>query len=111
MPNDFQPILGNEFQFRIKPMPAFDFDGIIYCKVLELVPFKKLSYSWKGGPEPGRITLDSVVEWTLIPTSTGTDLVLEHRGFTDENLSMYSIMEPGWHKNMLEIAELLNVVK
>ena len=68
MKNDFQPIVGLDFQFRTNPIPSLDFDGIFYCKVLEIVPFKKLSYSWKGGPGNGEITLDSVVVWKLEPT-------------------------------------------
>src|SRR5215510_7634038 len=65
MENDFQPIIGFDFQFRTRPMPNLDFDGIVYCKVVEIVPYKKLSYSWKGGPGNGRITLESLVAWTL----------------------------------------------
>jgi uncharacterized protein YndB with AHSA1/START domain len=61
MPNDFLPIVGHDFQFRIPPIPSMDFDGVIYCKVLEMVPPKKLTYSWKSGPGSGKITLDSIV--------------------------------------------------
>src|SRR5947208_3658911 len=78
MPNDFEPILGYDFQFKIPPMPKLDFDGIIYCKVLEIVPFKKLSYSWKSGPGQGKITIDSIVVWTLTPKENGTELKLVH---------------------------------
>ena len=62
MPNDFLPVLGHEFQFTTKPMPDLDLDGIFYCKVLEIIPFKKLSYSWKFGPGNG-VLHDSVVNW------------------------------------------------
>jgi len=108
MPNDFQPIAGYEFNFKVNPMPAYDFDGIVYCKVLEIEPFKKLTYSWKGGPEKGKINLDTIVEWTLTPKDGGTELLLEHRGFKDVNLSIFSIMDAGWLKNMKEVATLLN---
>jgi len=109
MPNDFKPIIGHDFQFRIKPMPAFNFDGILYCKVLELVPNKKLVYSWKGGPNPGKITLDTTVEWTLVPKDDGTELLLEHSGFaTDEAmLPIFSVMEAGWRQNIQKIDELI----
>src|SRR5882672_5960551 len=106
MDNDFLPIVGYDFQFRTKPMPSFDFDGIVYCKVLEILPFKKLSYSWKGGPGNGRITLDSVVEWKLQLKDNGTALFLEHSGFM-ENINIYSIMNEGWLKNMHKISELI----
>ncbi|MEP7277437.1 MAG: hypothetical protein ABI813_02235 [Bacteroidota bacterium] len=45
MKNDFQPIISCHFQFRTNRIPALDFDGIFYCRVVEIVPFKKLSYS------------------------------------------------------------------
>jgi uncharacterized protein YndB with AHSA1/START domain len=109
MKNDFQPIVGFDFQFRTGPIPSLDFDGICYCKVLEIVPFKKLSYSWKCGPGEGKITLDSVVEWKLQPTEKGTELFLEHSGFTkEENLSFYNGFMHGWPEKLQKIDKLLN---
>jgi len=110
MENDFQPIEGHEFQFRTKPMPQFDFDGIVYCKVLEILPFKKLSYSWKGGPGNGEISMDSVVYWTLTEMDNGTELTLEHRGLID-NVSIYTMMTEGWLKNIQKIDELISLAK
>ena len=95
MPNTLQPILGHQFQFQARPMPKFGFDGVIHCEVLEIIPFKKLVYSWKGG------FLDSVVVWTLESSddSKGTLLTLEHKGFKGiRNLLPYFIMNQGWLK-------------
>ncbi len=112
MPSNFLPILGHEFQFRIKPVPALDFDGIVYCKVLEIVPYKRLSYSWKTGPGNGKIELDSTVVWKLIPKENGTELLLEHTGFKEaEHFKMYTAVNEGWYKNIEKIAVLLNTVK
>lgn len=109
MENDFQPIIGFDFQFRTKPLPQFDFDGIAYCKVLEITPYKKLSYSWKGGPGEGKITLDSIVVWKLSPKDNGTELILDHSGFREmENFTIFSAMNDGWLKNMHKIAGLIN---
>jgi len=109
MKNDFQPIVGLDFQFRSKPIPSLDFDGIFYCKVLEIVPFKKLSYSWKSGPGNGEITLDSVVVWKLQPTDKGTEIFLEHSGFAKkENLNFYNGLNQGWLEKFDKIANLLN---
>ena len=109
MKNDFQPIIGYDFQFRTKPLVNFNFDGIVYCKVLEIIPFEKLSYSWKGGPGNGIITLDSIVVWTLFPKDDGTEIFLEHSGFKEiEDFSMYTIMNEGWLKNIQKIAERIN---
>jgi uncharacterized protein YndB with AHSA1/START domain len=109
MKNDFQPIIGFDFQFKTNPYPPLNFDGIVYCKVLEIVPFKKLSYSWKSGPGDGKITLDSVVTWKLEQTDGGTELHLEHSGFNKkDNLTIYSALTDGWLKNLNKIANLLN---
>src|SRR5579863_7455553 len=83
MPNDFQPIVGHDFTFRTKPIPLFEFDGIVYCKVLEIIPYKTLSYSWKGGPGNGKINLDSIVVWKLSPKDGGTEVLLEHSGLME----------------------------
>jgi uncharacterized protein YndB with AHSA1/START domain len=109
MKNDFQPTIGHEFQFRINPIPSLDFDGIIYCKVLEIVPFKRLSYSWKLGPGDGTINIDSIVRWELQPKDNGTELLLDHGDFAVmENLGIFNSMYDGWLKNMYKIADRLN---
>jgi uncharacterized protein YndB with AHSA1/START domain len=109
MKNDFKPIMGIDFQFRTKPIPSLDFDGIFYCKVLEIVPFEKLSYSMKSGPGEGKITLDSVVVWKLHRKDSGAELFLEHSGFSKiENFNMYTAMNDGWLKNIHKIADRIN---
>lgn len=112
MKNDFLPIAGVRFQFRTNPIPSLDFDGIFYCKVIEIVPFKKLSYTWKSGSREDRVTLDSVVMWKLQPKDEGTELFLEHSGFSEkENLSMYYALTDDWLKNIHKIAESLNAAQ
>ena len=109
MKNDFKPIVGHEFQLRTGPIPSLDFDGIFYCKVLEIVPFKKLSYSWRSGPGGGEITLDSVVVWKLAPNDKGTELSLEHSGFAkEENLNFFNGLNHGWVEKFQNIDKLLN---
>ena len=112
MKNDFQPIVGLDFQFRTGPIPSLDFDGIFYCKVLEIVPFKKLSYSWKSGPGEGKITLDSIVIWKLEPKDKGTEVFLEHSGFSKkENLDFYNGLLHGWVEKLQNIDKLLNTAQ
>jgi len=109
MKSDFQPVMGHEFQFRVNPIPSLDFDGIVYCKVLEIVPFKKLSYSWKLGPGDGITNVDSVVRWELQPTDKGTELLLDHGNFTIlKNASIFDAMNKGWLDNMHKILNRLN---
>src|SRR5687767_11518913 len=112
MKNTFQPIIGFDFQFQTKPITSLDFDGIFYCKVLEIVPFKKLSYSWKSGPGDGKITLDSVVVWKLEPKENGTELFLDHSGFAKkENLDFYKELSHGWLEKFENITKLLNAAQ
>lgn len=108
MPNDFEPVLGHEFQFRTKPIPSLDLDGIMLCKVLEMVPFQKLTYSWKAGPGNGVFKLDTVVEWTLEKHENGTRLSLKHSGFKEVNLAIFTGMTDGWQKNIQKMINHLN---
>lgn len=99
MPNDFKPIVGHKFQFGAKPELKFGFDGRIYCQVLEIIPYKKLVYSWKGGLSKENPSLNSLVIWTLAPSRDGTILTLEHKGFQGvKNYLAYLIMNKGWAK-------------
>ncbi len=109
MKNDFIPVEGHEFTFRSKPVPSLDFDGIVYCKVLEIVPFERLSYSWKIGPGDGTTNVDSVVRWQLQPKDNGTELILNHSDFAIlKNTGIFDAMKVGWLQNMHKIAEHLN---
>jgi uncharacterized protein YndB with AHSA1/START domain len=109
MKTNFQPIVGADFQFRTGPIPKLDFDGIFYCRVLEFVPFKRLSYSWNSGTGEGKITLDSIVVWRLQPTDKGTEVFLEHSGFEkEENLDMFNGLNHGWIEKFQNIEKLFN---
>ncbi|MBF4515571.1 SRPBCC domain-containing protein [Flavobacterium sp. ANB] len=109
MKNNFQPVVGTDFQFRTNPVADLNFDGIFYCTVLEVEPFKKLSYSWKSGPGDGKITLDSVVVWKLEATTEGTKVYLEHSGFDkEENLGIYDALNNGWPGKFVKIENLIN---
>ena len=111
MPNNFKPELGCEFEFRAKPIPSLKLDGIMYCKVIEIIPFKKLIYSWKAGPEKGVTTLDTMVEWTLETKDNGTELHLVQTGYTEENLSIFNAMQGGWAQNLQKVVTLLSTAK
>jgi len=111
MPNNFQPELGYDFEFRAKPIPSLNLDGIFHCKVIEMIPFKKLVYSWTGGPQKGITTLDTVVEWTLEAKDNGTELHLVQTGFNEKNISIFSAMQGGWAQNLQKVAALLSTAK
>lgn len=110
MPNDFKPVVGHKFQFGAKPKFKLGFDGRIYCEVLEVLPYKKLVYSWKGGLSKENPLLNSTVIWTLTPTSNGTILTLEHKGFKGmKNYLAYFIMNKGWAKIGNRLFKQLNL--
>lgn len=94
MPNDLLPIIGHKFTCKTKPGPGFD--GIVYCEVLEVIPNKKLVYSWTGGP-----IKNFRVSWTLTAMNGKTHLLFEHTGF--EGLAPVAIsflLGRGWKKNI-----------
>jgi uncharacterized protein YndB with AHSA1/START domain len=111
MPNNFEPVVGHDFEFRTKPIPSLNLDGLMYCKVIEIIPFKKLTYSWKGGPEQGITTLDTIVEWTLEAKDNGTELHLVQTGFNEDNISIFSAMQGGWAQNLQKVVTLLSTSK
>jgi uncharacterized protein YndB with AHSA1/START domain len=110
MPNNFKPVSGHEFQFRTNAMPAINLDGIMHCKVIEIVPFQKLTYSWKAGPGNGIFILDTVVEWKLEPLGKGTKLFLKHSGFKETNFEIFTGMTDGWPKKIQKMLTYLNAV-
>ena len=77
MPNNIKPIAGYEFQFTTKPIPILDLDGIFRCTIIEIIPFQKLIYTWKGGSGNGLFTLDTIVEWTVEKNGSGTRLLFK----------------------------------
>jgi uncharacterized protein YndB with AHSA1/START domain len=108
MKNDFEPVVGHEFQFRTGGRPNINFDGIFYCKVLEIIPFKKLSYTWNCGPGEGEIDLESVVVWQLEAKDNGTWVHLNHSGFEQPaNFDMYKGLNHGWLEKFQNIDKLL----
>jgi uncharacterized protein YndB with AHSA1/START domain len=111
MPNDFVLKMGREFKFTTNPIPSLGLDGNFYCKILEIVPLKKLVYSWKAGPNKQEITLDTIVQWTLEQKENRTELSLLHSGFKKENDSILTAMFDGWDKNIQKMLNHLNLAQ
>ncbi len=68
MKNDFQPVIGHRFDLSANW-------GVVACRVTEVEPNQKLAYTWEA------LGLESVVTWTLTPSSNGTLLRMEQIGF------------------------------
>jgi uncharacterized protein YndB with AHSA1/START domain len=103
MPNDIQPVVGHRFNFRAQPVPGWD--GTVYCEILEVVPEKRLVYSWRGGSRKldgyGH-EVDTVVTWELTLTANGgTRLRLEHSGFDPDSFA-FKMMGQGWRGKIAE---------
>ena len=99
-PSDFEPVRGHCFTYRTTP--AGEWDGIIRCEVLDVVPYERFAYSWKGGHESNAgygSPLDTTVTFTLEKTHSGTRLRLVHAGFVlPRNQTAYLNMSGGWSK-------------
>ena len=90
MDNDFQAVPQHSFTFRAPPMPGWN--GVIDCEVLVVEPNKTLSYSWNS------MGLESVVVWTLVPTSGGTLVRMEQSGFRPDQEANYQGANYGWQE-------------
>lgn len=99
MPNDMVPVVGHRFTFRSEPTAWWD--GIVRCEVLEVEAPRRLSYTWVSGPESS--PLDTVVTWTLTPTTAGgTRLLLNHAGFLPSNRFAFEGAGKGWRQRVGE---------
>ncbi len=85
MKSDFKPVVDHRFNFRA------DW-GSVGCQVMAVEPNKTLSYTWAA------MGLDSVVTWTLTPTSSGTHLRMEQSGFRPDQEQTYHGARIGWQK-------------
>jgi uncharacterized protein YndB with AHSA1/START domain len=91
-------------EFKAEPGFEFSFTGgpkdgrqyVHLCQVKEVIPGKKLSYSWRYEGEPG----DSLVTFELFPEGNNTRLKLTHSGletFDRSNPDMDAKnFEAGW---------------
>lgn len=99
MPNNFEPVKGCKFQFRVDPVRGI-YSGIQDCEVLEVDPPKRLVFTWvvvpikPEAPRPKPMTL----EWTLAPKDGGTLLTLQQSGL--EHLGWWNrfSMKMGWNR-------------
>jgi uncharacterized protein YndB with AHSA1/START domain len=94
MKNDFKPVVGHSFNLR------GDW-GAVDCQVRAVEPNKTLSYTW------GALGLESVVTWTLTPTSTGTRLRMEQLGFRPDQQQAYQGAKYGWQQFLAKLEQVL----
>jgi len=94
---DFKAEIGHHFKFTTTPQGSFD--GIIHCCVKELIPNKRLVYSWGNGK------LDTLVSFQLHEQEGKTVLNFEHSGFESlmERLVVRNMLARGWRKKLLSV--------
>jgi uncharacterized protein YndB with AHSA1/START domain len=94
MKNDFKPVVDHNFNLR------GDW-GAVDCQVLMIQPLRTLSYSWAAHG------LESVVTWTLTPTSKGTNLRMEQSGFRPDQENFYQGAKVGWGNFFAKLEQVL----
>ena len=94
MKNDFKPVVGHSFNLRA------DW-GVVDCQVMAIEPNKTLSYTWAA------LGLESVVTWTLTPTSRGTHLRMEQLGFRPDQKQAFQGAKFGWPKFFANLEQVL----
>ena len=99
MKSDFKPVAGHRFTLSKQPMP--DVNVVIDCKVLEVEPERTLSYTWAA------YGTETVVTFTLTPTTTGTVLRVEQAGFPAENKAAWKGANASWPHFLAALDDLL----
>jgi uncharacterized protein YndB with AHSA1/START domain len=99
MKNDFMPIVGHRFNLHSTPRP--DVNIVLDCQVLVVDPGKTLSYTWVG------LGLETVITWTLTPTSAGTYLRMEQSGFRSDQRQAYGGARSGWPRMLEKLEQVL----
>jgi uncharacterized protein YndB with AHSA1/START domain len=94
MKSDFKPAVDHRFSFRA------DW-GSVDCQVMSIEDGKTLSYTWVA------MGLDSVVTWTLTPSSTGTLLRMEQSGFRTDQKQAFHGARFGWQKFLASLEQAL----
>lgn len=90
---------GAAFTFRTQPYPGWD--GTVNCRFVEIEPQRKLSYTWTVP------FLDTVVTFTLTPTTSGTRLSLLHSGFRPDQRRESGGARYGWKSMGAKLVDLL----
>ena len=76
--------------FMFKTQPVGGWDGVVNCRFLEIEPHTRLSYTWSAGD------MDWVVNFTLTPTPSGTQLMLVQSGFSPGQKKNLAGARYGW---------------
>lgn len=101
MKTTLEPKVGAQFEFRAEPSEHWD--GVVRGEVLEVEPFKRLSYRWDSGKD-----LRTIVTWTLEAIAAGTRVRMEQHGFTAADERNFRGAQFGWPKLFDALSEALD---
>ena len=104
MQNDFQPIIGHRFNFRATPIHGWN--GVTDCEVLEVIPCRRLVYSWNASGDQAPGGLKTIVTWTLTQGENGTQVRMEQSGFRPQDEAGYRGMGGGWPRILGRLEEV-----
>ena len=99
MKNDFVPVVGHKFTLRREPKPGVEV--VVDGEVVEVVPNRSLTYKWSA------FGLDSIVTFTLTPTSSGTLLRMDQSGFGPDQDRAFKGARASWPQMLQALDELL----
>lgn len=98
LPNDFRATVGEKFSFNAEW-------GRIEGRILAIEPGSSLRYSWHGSG------LETVVQWTIEPTSTGARVRIEQTGFRADQKLAYHGARTGWPRFLASLERLLERIE
>ena len=101
MKNDFKPVVGHGFSLR------GEWGGVLDCEVLVVEPNEALSYTWNFKHDDAAYDLQSVVTFTLTPTSAGTRLRMEQAGFRPNQKQAFGGAQAGWKQFFDKLEQVL----
>jgi uncharacterized protein YndB with AHSA1/START domain len=96
---DYRLEPGAAFTFRTEPVGGWD--GIVQCRITDVVPQRRLSYDWGVGD------MATVVTFTLTPTPAGTRLSLVQSGFRPDQKKNRGGARYGWRMMGGKLIDLL----
>ena len=96
----FQLEPGAEFMFKA-PQAYPGWDGTVSCRMLEIEPNRKLSYTWTVP------FLETVAMFSLTPTALGTRLSIVQSGFKPEQKRELGGARYGWKMMGGKLVDLL----
>ena len=96
----FDATPGASFSLRA-PVAVPGWDGTVSCRMLEVEPMRRIRYTWTVP------FLDTVVTFTLSPTTAGTRLLIEQSGFDEAQKREFGGARYGWKMMSGKLVELL----